>query len=420
MKASLKKIKDCRVKMVVEVEPEKVEARFKDVLKDIQKVAQLPGFRAGKAPLELVEKKYSREAHEETLKSLIPEVYHQSVQSQKVTPVTLPAISDVQYERGKKLVFTAEFERSPEFSLKTYKGIKLKREPETVDTAEVEKGMQSLLDSRAELVPVAEARAVKAGDFIVTDLEIWQEGAYKAGKQGILLQVEKSEADDFFEQIVGAKENDVREISQKLTPEEKSAHKKAEPHYRITVRGIKEKKLPELNEEFAKSFGKESVESLREAVQKDLGSYKRSESMEKMKKELFEKLLEQMEFAIPEELLARQKERLITQTRNHYLKAGLNPDKISSEIPKLEEDASKKAEEQVRLYFILKKVAELEEIEVDEIELNARLEGIARESEKPLEEVQRMFEDDLRESMVETKAIDFLIANAKFEETAKK
>src|ERR1700690_3558367 len=105
MKVSVKKIKDCRVKMTVEVEPELVEDRFQAVLKDFQKAARLPGFREGKAPFEMIEKKFSKEAEEETLKNLIPEIYHRSVQEEKVSPVSLPAISDVQYTRGKKLTF---------------------------------------------------------------------------------------------------------------------------------------------------------------------------------------------------------------------------------------------------------------------------------------------------------------------------
>ena len=128
MKSSLKKVKDCRVKLHVEVEVDRVEGRFQEVLKDFQKAAQLPGFRQGKAPLEMVEKRYGKEAHEEVLKSLIPEVYHQALEAEKVHPVALPSISDIQCERGKKLVFTAEFERAPEVSVKNYKGMRLQRE----------------------------------------------------------------------------------------------------------------------------------------------------------------------------------------------------------------------------------------------------------------------------------------------------
>src|SRR3989338_5999056 len=108
MKAVVKKLKDCKVKLLVEVEPELVENRFQDVLKDFQKAASLPGFRAGKAPVDLIEKKFSNEAREEVLKSLIPEVYHRSVITQKLSPVSLPSISDIQMERGKNLAFSAE------------------------------------------------------------------------------------------------------------------------------------------------------------------------------------------------------------------------------------------------------------------------------------------------------------------------
>ena len=409
MKSSLKKVKDCRVRLHVEAEADLVETRFQEVLKDFQRAAQLPGFRQGKAPLEMVERRYAKEAHEEVLKSLIPEAYHQALQMEKVHPVALPSISDIQCERGKKLVFTAEFECAPEVSVKNYKGMRLKREPAEVSPQDEENGIQSLLESRAELLAVAEARPVQKSDFIVADVEIWQETQYVPGKKGVLLYVEPGEADDFYEKVIGAEVNQMREISHKQDG--------SKPHYKVWIRGIKEKKLPVLDEEFAKSFGKDTVEALKEALRKDLAQHKRSQSVEKMKKELFGKLLEQNTFMVPEGLVEKQKERLMDQARRQYLQMGIPETKFQQEIPAIDKEISQRAEEQVRLYFILQKIAELESIEVDEIELKHKLEALAAESKRPMEEAQRVFEDDLRDSMIETKAVDFLVANAKFDES---
>ncbi len=408
MKSSLKKVKDCRVKLHVEVEADRVENRFQEVLKDFQRAAQLPGFRQGKAPLEMVEKRYAREAHEEVLKSLIPEVYHQALATEKVNPVALPSISDIQCERGKKLVFTAEFERAPEITVKNYKGMKLKREASDVTAEDEEKGLQSLLESRAELVPLVEPRSVQKGDFITADVEIWQEDQYVPGKKGVLLYVEPSETDDFYDKILGAAENDMREISHK---------KDSKPHYKVWIRSIKEKKLPVLDEEFAKSFGKDTVDALKEALRKDIAQHKQSQSVEKMKKELYAKLLEQNDFTVPEGMVEKQKERLMDQARRQYSQMGIPEAKFQQELVNIEKEIAERAEEQVRLYFILQSVAESEGVEVDEVELKRRLEALAAESGRPMEEVQRIFEDDLRESMIEAKTVDFLVANAKFDES---
>lgn len=419
-KATVKKLKDCRVRMTVEVDREIVEARFQDVFREFQKAARLPGFRDGKAPVDLVEKKYAREAQEEVLKSLIPETYHQSVALQKLSPVTMPRISEIQMERGGKLAFSAEFDLEPEFSLKNVKGIKLKRDASETPETEVEKGLASLLESRAELIPIVEPRSVKPGDFVVTDIEVWQENesCYIPGKKGVLLHVDQGEGgDDFFEKIVGATLDEVREISQEMSPAEKEKGLVGrKPHYKVWLRAIKEKKLPVLDEEFAKSFGKTTVEELREEVRKDISAHRRSEAHEKMKNELFEKLLAMASFSVPEELVEKQKERLIEQARKQYLRAGLPESRFNQERVTFEGEAAKKAVEQVRLYFILKKISAQEDIEVDEAEILQRLQAIALESKRPIEEVRSVFEEDLRESMTETKAIDFLIANAKFEE----
>ena len=406
MKVTLKKIKECRVKLMVEVEAELVENRFQEVLKDFQRSASLPGFRAGKAPFDLIEKKFSKEAHEEVLKSLIPEAYHQSVLTQKIAPVSLPSISDVEMTRGKKLTFSAEFDRSPEFSLKNYKGIKIQKPPMAVSSEEVEKGMASLLDSRAELVEVAPARGIAKGDFVVADVELWSEGNYVPNRKGVLLSVEPREGDDFYEKILGTQVDEVREVSLDGN----------KPAYKILVRGLKEKRLPVLDEEFAKSFGKGTVEELREAVRKDIGQYKKTESFEKMKHELFEKLLLLADFVVPEGLVEKQKEKLLAQAKQQVERMGLTNSQLDGELAKVRDEAGTKAREQVRLYFILQKVAEAEKIEVDESELERRLQALADESKRPLEEARRVFEEDLRESMRERQTIDFLLANAKLEE----
>ncbi|MBI3252970.1 MAG: trigger factor [Candidatus Omnitrophica bacterium] len=406
MKSSLKNLKDCRVKLSVEVEGARVEDRFREVLKDFQKAATLPGFRAGKAPMEMVEKKFAREAEEEVLKSLIPEAYHQSVAAQKVSPVSLPSISEVRLERGRQLTFVAEFERSPEFSVKNYKGIRLKRGSEEVSAQDMEKAMTSLLESKAELIPILEPRAVQKGDFIVADIEIWKDGAYAPAKKSALLHVEPSEQDDFYDKVAGARVDEVREIL---------AGPARTPHYKIWIRDIKEKKLPVLDEELARGFGKASLEELREAVRKDTARYKRSESFEKMKTELFGKLLNLVSFTAPEGLVDRQKQELLEQTRKQFARMGVGQ-KFDEEKPELEKQALTRARDQVRLYFILRRIAQLEKIVLNEEELARRLDALAAESGRPLDEARRVFEEDLRESMLETKTIDFLIANAKFEE----
>lgn len=417
MKSMVKKLKDCKVKLTVEVEPTLVENRFQEVFRDFQKAASLPGFRTGKAPADLIEKKFTKEAQEEVLKSLIPETYHQSVVTQKLSPVSLPSISDIQMERGKGLSFSAEFENAPEFSLKNYKGLKINKPPMEVSAEDAEKGLSSLRDSRAELVEISESRPIAAGDFVVADIDLWKEGAYTQGRKGVLLFVEPHGSDDFFEKIVGAHVDEVRDILVDPTDDEKKQGLVGrKPAYKIWVRTIKEKKLPVLDDEFAKSFGKESIDELKEAVRKDIAQYKKSESFEKMKHELFNKLLTLADFTLPQGLLEKQKEKLMEQVRRHAERAGLANGKMEGEIKKAEEEAAAKAKEQVKLYFILQKVAELESIEIDEIELEKKLQGLADESKRPLDEARRVFEDDLRESMRETQTIDFLLANAKLEE----
>ncbi len=351
---------------------------------------------------------------------MIPEIYHESIRSEKVSPVSLPAISDIQYARGKKLTFSAEFDEAPQVPVKNYKGIKLQRDSAEVTPEDMETGLASLLESRAALTPIAAPRAVQKGDFVVTDIEVWESGKYGARRQDVLLHAEPHPEDDFFEKVNGAQPDEVREITREPNENEKKEGVTGrQPVTRVTIKGIKEKKLPALDEEFAKSFGKPTVDELKEAVRKDIAGHKHSRSVEKMKAELFAKLLSAVSFSVPESLVEKQKEHLVEQARRQYARAGIPENRFNDEKAGMEAEISAKAKEQVKLYFILQKVAELEGIEIDEIELEQRTVKLAAESRRPIEEVHRVFEEDLRESMREAKTIDFLIAHAKFEEVKK-
>lgn len=410
MKVSLKKIKDCKVRLSVEVEADRVETRFQEVLRNFQRQARLPGFREGKAPADLVEKRFADEVREETLKSLIPEVYHQTLHAEKVAAVSLPKISEVQYMRGKKLSFNAEFEEAPSVSIKNYKGIPLKRESAEVSAEEMEKGLASLLDSRATLVPIVQPRPVQPADVVSVDIELWQESEerYVPGRQGVMLSVESGGDDDFFEKIVGASTGEFREI-----------HKGGKPFTRLALKEIRQKCLPELNEAFAKNFGRDTVEDLRTALRKDLVAAKQAQSIEKMKSALFEKLLGMASFSSPESLIEKQKERLLDDARRRYQQMGLGAEEWQKQAARFGSEAETRAKEQIKLYFILQKIAETEKIGLDELELNGRLEAMAEQSKRPIQEVRQVFEEDLRESLREKKTIDFLIANAKFNESEK-
>lgn len=417
MKSTLKKNKNAKTLLTVEVEPALVESRFKEVFQQIQRKAALPGFREGKAPMEMVEKRFAEEAYEEVLKSLVPEAYHQSLSQHDVEPVSLPKISDIKMERGNKLTFVAEFERVPDFSVKNYKGLKIKKQSIEVTDDDIEKGVMSLLESRAELQPLVEARAVRQGDFVISDIEVWQNGQYAAGRKGVPLLVEPNEGDDFYDKVIGAQIEDVREITTEFNPEEKKQGLVGrKPAFKVWIRGIREKKLPELNDDFAKIYGKESVDALKQAVRKDLASLKQNNSYDSMKNELYERLLGLANFELPEQLVERQTDRLIEQTRRHYTGKGVTPEQFEKEKEALRPEAAKKAKEQVRLYFILKHIADQEHIDVSEEDLERKLQSIADESQRSIEEVRQVFSEDLRESMREAKTVEFLLANAKLEE----
>ena len=405
MKASIKKISDCKMRMAVEVGADRVETCFQEVIRDFQKSARLPGFREGRAPFDLIEKRFSKEAEEEVVKTLIPEAYRQSVATHRLSPVSLPAVSAVKIERGKPLTFTAEFEKRPEFSLKGYKGIKIRKPAIEVTPEDVEKGLASLADAKAEFLPLRIPRAVEKGDWVTADIEIREGQGYAPGKKGALLYVEQSQADDFCDKVLGAQAGEAREICVG-----------GMPRYKVWIRGIHEKKLPPVDDALAGKFGKTTADELREAVRKDIEAYKKNACRDRMKEELYGKLLNLVSFAVPEGLVEKQKERLLEDAERRSANGAVSAADFENEKEGISKEARRKAEEQVRLYFILRKVAELERISFEPAELERRLSDIAAESKRPLEEARSVFEEDLSEGLREAATVEFLLANAKLEE----
>ncbi len=168
MKFQLKKLKDCKHALKIEVDEKRLGERYEEVYREFQKKAKLKGFREGKAPIDMVKTTFRAEAEEEVVKSLVGEAYHEALRESKLTPVGSPDIKDLKLE--KKLTFTAEFENVPLFNLKNYKGIRLEKPAVAVADDEVQKSLERLRETRATIEPIAILRPVQEGDGIRCDV----------------------------------------------------------------------------------------------------------------------------------------------------------------------------------------------------------------------------------------------------------
>src|SRR3954470_23358833 len=266
--------------MRVEVESQKVDETFESITKDFQKQAALPGFRPGKAPRDMVLRKYEKDIQDEVKRKLISDCYKKAVEEQKLDVLGYPDIEEIQFNRGQPLQFAATVETAPEFELPEYKGLPIQREVASIAAEDLNRALDALREPKVSFKPAD--RAVKQGDIAVVNYKGTVEGKPiteiaptaqgLTEKQGFWIDVpSKSFIPGFAEQLVGTKAGEKKTVNVDfpadfVTPQ--LAGKKGV--YEVEIVEVKEKVLPALDDEFAKSYGAENIEKLKEGVQRDL------------------------------------------------------------------------------------------------------------------------------------------------------
>lgn len=406
--STLKKIKDYSYALTVEIGVAEVDAEFESVLQGIRKKVKLSGFRPGKAPLDIVEKNFIGKATEEVAQNLIHKGYAAGIKEHGAKALTFPSVKDLsQIERGKKMKFVAEFDVAPEFKVKKYKGIKVTRPSERVPEEEIQKTLKSIQDSRAFVKSLDQPRAAIEGDILQAEIEIYRDGKLVRPKESTSFPVSKIEGrEKVFESLIGVNVGERREI---VFDEEKI-------QYNIDVKEIKMRELPDLNDEFAKSLGKDSLEQLKEEIRKDIASHLRQQSREKMKSQIFDNLLETTPFSLSPAVVEQQTKKLLEEKGLHQNHQTATTD----EQKKLKEDvhtkAREQAEKQVRLFFILDKIGEAEDVNVSEEEFKKRVDEIASYTQKESTSIVEAQGEDIRYHLKQQKIIDLLLAEASIQD----
>jgi len=426
VKAKVKDTAKCQKMLDIEVPEEKVQEEFERYYNEIKKTAEIPGFRKGKAPKELIEKHFAEKANDRVLHILVNDAYHQIIEKEKIEPVTMPDISNITFKKGEKLTFQAKVDIRPSFTLKEYKNIKIKKEKLEIKEEEVTKVLEYLRERYAKFEN-AENRAVKINDYLICDYNYTVEGKQIEKKENSWLWVDKEMfMPGLSTKLEGIKTGENKKFSitlpKKFQPTE-LAGKNAE--FEIQVREIKEKKLPELNDEFAKILGKDSLSELKIQINADLSKEKELQIKREMKMQLIDSLVKSMPIDVPHALVERRKKFLIESTRQRLKQQGLNDAQIGEEEKKMSDLFDKEALKQVRTFFILEDIARKENIKVEAKEIDERIGTIARSYNQKKEQVLKYLKDNnmlenIHWDIWEEKIIDFLLINAKIEEVSKK
>src|SRR5277367_3911756 len=303
----------CRREIELEIPADNVAKVAEKVARDIARIARIPGFRPGKAPITLVRRRFADDIQGEVVQSLVPEYLEKALGEKNLIPVTRPEVDKVEFKEGEPLKFRAIFEVLPEFELGDYKNLQVQVEEIEAGDAQVEKTVEEMRERAATFVPV-EGRAAKDGDSVMINLTGTPAGGGDPVKaENILVPLgEKETLASFTENLRGTTPGETKQF-ESVYPETYPDPKLAGKTYNFTaeVQGVKEKKLPELNDEFAKDAagaerGVTTLDELRKKIRENLEAAKKQQQEAQGREKILEQIVKGHDFPVPEALAEGQ------------------------------------------------------------------------------------------------------------------
>lgn len=430
MKVTVEELSPSRRALNVEVAPEQVAATMEATLKELSRKINVPGFRKGKVPPEIIQRRFQSDIQEEVLRELIPDSYRQALTQVELTPVSQPRVEDVHFHAGEPLRYRAIVEVKPPVTMKDYRGIPLERKAVEVTDQEVDRALEFLREDAAEYAPMEGWPAMR-DDLIVLDHEGSIHGKpFKggSGKNLTLLLGRGGYLPGFEEQVVGLQKGDSKQF--RLTfpadsPRKDLAGRTAE--FRVTIKEVKKRRVPELNDEFARTAGDvESVAALRDKLRERLKARKVREQEAELKRTLLEKLAATHEVELPEALVEAEAASLLQEMLGTLRASGGRVQGLAENAEALSARAFEMARRRVKGSLLLDAVARQENLTVSDAEVEAEIEAMAAaypamggtEGGVP---VRRAMEDPgrragLRARLLERKALEFLYQEARITE----
>jgi len=422
MKSVVEDISTVKKKINIEVAPDDVAREFDKALADVGKKAKIPGFRPGKAPKNIVERHYGDEVKSEVVHRLVTESYMKALEENNLNPVDMPEIENIStLAKGSPLTFTAVVEVRPNIELGVYDGVEVKETAVTVSDAEVTETIDRLREMYAQL-EVVEGRPIEKNDTAIIDFEGFRDGKTIEGAKAsdyMLSLGSNSLIPGFEEQLVGMNRGETREIRVTFPADYNNkdlAGKDAA--FTVTLKEIKKKVLPELNDEFAKDIGNNAtVAELTEGIKKDIEYRKKNDQASAQREELLSKLVDAHTFDIPPGMVERE---LQSMARSHATRmARQGVDVKSFDFPKFSTENKQLAEKRVKGTLLLDVIAEKEKIDVTDQEVSSAIAVMAKSSGQTADAVRKYYEsldggiENLRSSLMREKILSLLLSKAK-------
>ena len=433
MNVTVESLAPCKKLVRVELDAAAVEAVFDRVTKEIQKEAVLPGFRPGKAPRDMVAKKYAADIKDEAKRKLIGDNYRKAIEDNKLQIVGYPDIEEVQFERGQPLQFTATVETAPDFQLPDYKGLPAQLQTKVVTEADVTRALDMLREQHVKYETVA--RPLAGGDVAVVNYTGTCDGqplielapAAKGLSEQKNFWVETKDGafiPGFAAQLIGAQAGEKRTVNVDFPADFVTPQLQGKKGvYEVELVEVKTKVLPPLDEELAKKYGAESVEKLTAGVKLDLENELKYSQSKAVRAQVVRALLSRVNFELPETAVAAETRNAVYDIVRQNTQRGVGRDQIEQQKDEIYNAATGGAKDRVKLAFMVQRIAEQEKITVSQEDALKRAQQLAAMYRMPFDQFikdlqKRNGVNELYDQVLHEKVLDLLEKNAVISEGA--
>ncbi len=429
MNVKVEDVSSIKKKLIFEVASEQVDKEISKAFKKIGKTAKIKGFRAGKIPVSVLEKYYGGQMEQDVLTSLINATYFKALQENDIPVVGEPNIVESSgISKGEAFTYEAEVEIKPEVTAKDYTKLSLEKEKFVADPKALDSRLEEMRASKAQ-VEVTKRKKARDGDSVVIDFEGFVgDDAFAGGKgDDYLLELgSNSFIPGFEEQLIGMQRGDDKDVEVSFPEEYGQAELAGKPAvFKVVLKEIKEKVTPKLDDEFAKGFGAETLEELKEKLQKDYETQETSRVENDLREKLVGILIEKNPTEVPEAMIAKQLDYMYDNITNRMKSQGMTPEMLGITPENFRENYRETAIEQVSGNLILEAIGRQENIVADESEIDAKLEEISAMANAPIDMVKKYYASSearsgLMAQIAEEKVVGFLLESAKVKEVAPK
>ena len=416
-------------KVTVEIPKDRIDAKLSEQFKELRREAALPGFRPGHAPQKLIEKRFNADVREQVRRSLISESYEQAVEKNSLQVIGEPEFDNpdaIKLPDDGGMNYSFQVEVQPDITIPDLKNLKIKKPKIEVTEENVNQALANLRQQQGALVPV-EDRGIEDGDYVIADIHVKVDGnvvthqhdAQVVARPGRIAGIQ---VDDLADQLKGAKSGDTKTIKTKAAethPNEEIKGKDVE--IEIAVKDIKRLEEAEINEAFLQDLGFAKQEELMDALRQQMEERIQYDIQNSMREQVNQYLLANTPIELPTKLSDRQADRVVNRRATDLMMRGMPREQIESNLEKLRAGAAEEGARELKLFFILQKIANDQNADVDEAELNGRIAMLAAQrGQRPEKMKQQMSKDgslqNLYIQMREQKAVDKILEQAQIED----